>query len=61
MRAALLRAGQVCPKDVGPEKDLLDSDPFNDGKVYRAGSASKNLNKGGENKVGARNCRVGCV
>ena len=25
---------RVNPKDVGPEKDLLDSDPFNDGKVY---------------------------
>lgn len=32
---------KVCPKDVGPEKDLLDSDPFNDGKVYKAGSAKK--------------------
>ena len=38
---------RVCPKNVGPEKDLLDSDPFNDGKVYRAGSAGKNLNKQG--------------
>lgn len=38
---------RVCPKNVGPEKDLLDSDPFNDGKVYRAGSAAKNLNKQG--------------
>ena len=26
---------RVNPKDVGPEKDLLDSDPFNDGKVHR--------------------------
>ena len=25
---------RVNPKDVGPEKDLLDSDPFNDGKVH---------------------------
>ena len=39
---------KVCPKNVGPEKDLLDSDPFNDGKVYRAGSAGKNLNKQGD-------------
>jgi phospholipase A-2-activating protein len=43
---------KVCPKEVRAEKDLLDSDPFNEGKVYRAGSAAKKLNKQGQGQGG---------